>query len=204
MENTSGMGVNAQIPTEIKGWSWGAFFLNWIWGLFNNTFIALLTLVPCVGWVMAFVLGVKGNEWAWRNKKWESVERFKQVQRYWAWGGLALVIGWILFAMLLVFIVFATMKQSDAYQNSLALVQKNPQVIEMLGSPIESGWLVSGNVNTSVGTGSAEISYSISGPKGSADVYVKATKVLDHWEFIDLFVQSQSGEKINLVRNIDD
>ncbi len=201
MENTSGMGVNAQIPAEIKGWSWGAFFLNWIWGLFNNTFIALLTLVPCVGWVMAFVLGAKGNEWAWRNKKWESVERFKQVQRYWAWGGLALVIGWILFAMLLVFIVFATMKQSDAYKNSFAMIQKNPQVIEMLGSPIESGWIVSGNVNTSVGTGSAEISYSISGPKGSADVYVKATKVLDHWEFQRLLVQSKSKPAIDLLEN---
>lgn len=201
MENTSGMGVNAQIPAEIKGWSWGAFFLNWIWGLFNNTFIALLTLVPCVGWVMAFVLGAKGNEWAWRNKKWESVERFKQVQRYWAWGGLALLVAWILFAALILLVVFATLRQSDAYQKSWDLVQKNPQVIERLGTPLKSSWFVTGDVKTSTGTGHAEISYSISGPKGTAEVYVKARKVIDHWEFQELLVIQKYQEAIDVLES---
>jgi hypothetical protein len=54
----------------------------------------LLSLIPFVGLVMAFVLGAKGSEWAWRKKTWPSVERFKAVQRRWAvaglivWGGL--------------------------------------------------------------------------------------------------------------------
>ena len=30
------------IPPEIDRWNWGAFLLNWIWGVGNNTFIALL------------------------------------------------------------------------------------------------------------------------------------------------------------------
>lgn len=34
------------VPPEIDRWNWGAFLLNWIWGVGNNTFIALLTLVP--------------------------------------------------------------------------------------------------------------------------------------------------------------
>jgi hypothetical protein len=51
----------ADIPEEIDRWNWGAFLLNWIWGLGNNTFIALLTLVPFVGLVMPFVLGAKGS-----------------------------------------------------------------------------------------------------------------------------------------------
>lgn len=199
MENTSGMGLQAQVPSEIQGWSWGAFFLNWIWGLFNNTFIALLCFVPCVGWVMPFVLGVKGNEWAWRNKKWESVESFKIAQRRWAWGGLGVFIFCIILIVSTIFFTFWIMKQSDAYKNSFSMIQKNSQVIEMLGTPIESGLLVSGNVNTSMGTGHAELSYSVSGPKGSAKVYLKAEKVLDHWEFQRLIVQPEAGEAVNLV-----
>ena len=70
------------IPPEIDRWNWGAFLLNWIWGVGNNTFIALLTLVPIVGFVMLFVLGAKGSRWAWRNGRWDSVEHFKRVQRF--------------------------------------------------------------------------------------------------------------------------
>jgi hypothetical protein len=42
--------------------------------------------------IMAIVLGVKGNEWAWRNKRWDSIERFKKVQRTWMWVGIAILI----------------------------------------------------------------------------------------------------------------
>jgi len=91
--NTSGLGKEAVVPEEIKGWSWGAFLWGWIWGLSNRTYIALLTLVPVVNWVVPFILGYKGNEWAWRNKEWVSIEEFKQVQRKWAkWGVILLVV----------------------------------------------------------------------------------------------------------------
>jgi len=45
------------IPAEIDRWNWGAFLLNWVWGVGNNTFIALLTFIPIFGLVMPFVLG---------------------------------------------------------------------------------------------------------------------------------------------------
>lgn len=36
---------------------------------------------------MMIVLGIKGNEWAWRNNKWESVEQFISSQNKWKpWG----------------------------------------------------------------------------------------------------------------------
>ena len=91
MENTSGNGKMAMLPAEIKGWNWGAFFLNWIWGIGNSTFIALLCLIPFVNIIMVFVLGAKGNEWAWQNRRWQSIEQFKRVQKNWA------VVGFILF-----------------------------------------------------------------------------------------------------------
>ena len=87
------MGKGHPLPDGVKGWSWGAFLLNWIWSLGNRTWIGLLALVPYVGVVMAIVLGVYGREWAWQNKRWDSVEHFQRVQKRWsAWGvGLMIV-----------------------------------------------------------------------------------------------------------------
>ena len=91
LQNNSGMGEDVY-PEGVKGWSWGAFLLNWIWAIFNKTWIGLLVLVPYVGFIMMFVLGFKGRQWAWKNKQWESVEHFNRVQRKWAIWGIALLL----------------------------------------------------------------------------------------------------------------
>jgi len=80
------------IPDGIKGWSWGAFLLSWIWAIGNRTWVGLFAIVPVVGFIMAIVLGIKGREWAWKNKQWESIEHFNRVQRKWSfWGAMILV-----------------------------------------------------------------------------------------------------------------
>lgn len=88
------------IPPGIKGWSWGAFLWNWIWAIFNNTWIGLLALIPGVNLVMIFVLGAKGREWAWKNKKWDSVEHFNRVQRKWTLWGVWLMLAGLVLAIL--------------------------------------------------------------------------------------------------------
>jgi hypothetical protein len=77
MENTSGRGEQELIPEEIRGWSWGIFLLGWLWGLFNDSYIALLTLIPFAGFIMAIISGLKGNEWAWRNKHRDNIKNLK-------------------------------------------------------------------------------------------------------------------------------
>lgn len=100
-ENTSGQGSLAVIPDEIKGWNWGAFLLSWIWGISNGVWISLVTLVPYVGIIMIFILGAKGNEWAWRNRKWESIEDFKRTQGKWTkWGAILFLAPFALFIWL--------------------------------------------------------------------------------------------------------
>lgn len=90
--NSSGSGKDAALPDGVKGWSWGAFLLNWIWAIPNRTYIGLLAIVPYVGFVVAIVLGVKGREWAWRNKRWDSLEHFNRVQKRWSiWGVIGIV-----------------------------------------------------------------------------------------------------------------
>jgi hypothetical protein len=100
VENTSGQGKGAVIPPEVRGWSWGAFLMNWIWGMGNSVWIALLTFI--LGPIMAIVLGIKGNEWAWRNKKWKSVEKFKKTQRAWSGAGIGLTCLSIVLAVIIV------------------------------------------------------------------------------------------------------
>ncbi|MCX6010420.1 MAG: hypothetical protein NTW48_10445, partial [Chloroflexi bacterium] len=99
-DNTSGQGKGAVIPPEIRGWNWGAFLLNWMWGIGNKVGIALLTFI--LGPIMAIILGVKGNEWAWRNKKWKSVEKFKKTQRGWAGAGIGLTCVSILLVIVMI------------------------------------------------------------------------------------------------------
>ena len=95
-KNTSGHGSLAEIPYEIRGWSWGGFFLTWIWGIFNRVWLSLLCFVPIISWVMPFVLGFKGKDWAWQNKQWDSIEHFKRVQRQWAiWGLVFFIAIWV-------------------------------------------------------------------------------------------------------------
>jgi len=89
-ENTSGQGASAIVPEEVKGWSWAGFGLTWIWGVFNGVLISLLALIPGFALIWAIVLGIKGREWAWRNKQWGSVEHFKTSQRPWDIAGIVI------------------------------------------------------------------------------------------------------------------
>lgn len=94
-----------QLPEGIKGWSWGAFTLTWIWAIGNKTWIGLLALIPYVSFVMAFVLGFKGREWAWKNNKWDSVEHFNRVQKKWSFWGLLIVGGLTILGIILAIII---------------------------------------------------------------------------------------------------
>ncbi len=100
-QNTSGQGRAADIPDEIKGWNWGAFLLTIFWGIGNRVWIALLFLIPIVHLVIWFYLGAKGNELAWRNKKWDSIEHFRKTQRKWMYAGIVFQI--INFGLLFLF-----------------------------------------------------------------------------------------------------
>jgi len=85
-----------ELPPEVKRWNWGAFILNWIWGLGNRTYLALICLIPGINIIMAFVLGALGSRWAWNNRQWDSLEQFVQVQKLWSLFGLGVLAGAII------------------------------------------------------------------------------------------------------------
>ena len=97
------------IPPGVAGWSWGAFIFGWFWAVCNKTWIGLLALVPGVGFIMHFVLGFKGREWAWQNDQWESVEHFQRVQRRWSQVALGLILFLILMTYGMIYFLGSTM-----------------------------------------------------------------------------------------------
>lgn len=190
-EYKSGLGQASVLPQELKGWNWGAFFLNWIWGIGNSTYIALLMFVPLVNLVMPFVLGAKGNEWAWQNRVWRDVNHFKRAQRNWAIVSFSLL--FIVFPLMCI-PLFSVMK-GEAYNLSLNEIERNSQVIELIGQPIKPSFWVLGNVKISGSSGTAAFQYSISGSSGSADVFVYATKEMQRWHLEKVVVYHKEKDK---------
>lgn len=82
--------ATVDLPPGVKGWSWGAFLLNWIWALGNKTWWGTLALVPYLGFLVALYLGFKGRELAWRNNKWDSYEAFDAAQKRWSFWGVTI------------------------------------------------------------------------------------------------------------------
>lgn len=102
-DERSGKKEASVVPEEIKGWNWGAAGLTWIWGIYHGVWISLLIFIPFVNLIMWIILGIKGNEWAWKARKWESVERFVYSQKKWKPWGIAIFIIGILFGVLSIF-----------------------------------------------------------------------------------------------------
>ncbi len=111
--NTSGQGHlldnSVEVPDEILGWNWGAFLLPGCWCLTNRVWIGLLSWldlsvvtlgVPTI--TISILLGLKGNEWAWKSRKWKSVKAFKRHQRFWA---IAAFILWALFLIIIIGVI---------------------------------------------------------------------------------------------------
>jgi len=174
------------IPPEIDRWNWGAFLLNWIWGVGNNTFIALLTLVPFFGiLIMPFVLGAKGSKWAWRNGRWDSVAHFKRVQRLWAIWGAVIWVGLFLWFAVLFGGVFYSLKNSEAYALAASRLQASAEAADALGTPISTGfpW---GSVSVGGGSGNAILTFSATGPKGAGQVFVNAIRHDGVWSIRSL------------------
>jgi hypothetical protein len=190
------MGQASAVPPEIDRWNWGAFLLNLFWGIGNNTWIALLMLLPVANWVMPFVLGAKGSAWAWRNKRWQSVEHFRRVQRRWAIVGLLLIGVWVLLiasTVALPVLMSRSAMQHPLRELAFATIRTSPEAVALLGSPIERADSSRGGASSSGRPGQMEVRFVISGPQGSAVVEARGRETKGGWELERVVVKPSSG-----------
>jgi hypothetical protein len=125
--------------------------------------------------------------------------------RNWKWfvplGCFSMAILCVAFIGSIVLIVFSAVKSTDVYKNALTRAKAHPAVIEVLGSPITEGFLVSGNTNVNGAAGEANLSIPISGPKGKGTVYVAATKSLGRWNYSGLVMEvAKTHQRIDLLQ----
>lgn len=124
--------------------------------------------------------------------------------RNWKWFvpvlGLGGLLGCVAFIGIITTVVFGAIKSSDAYQQAISIAEGNSAVVEVLGTPIQPGFMVSGSINVSGPSGNADIAIPVSGPNGSGTIYVVAIKSAGIWEFTTLqLAVDNSDERINLL-----
>ncbi|MGD0562915.1 MAG: cytochrome c oxidase assembly factor Coa1 family protein [Roseiarcus sp.] len=196
MSDASQRNPPAEIPAEIDRWNWGAFLLTWIWGIGNGVLISLLVFVPFFGiLIMPFVLGAKGSAWAWRNRRWDSVEHFKRVQRLWAIWGVVVWIGAIALFFAVFGGIFYGLGHSEAYRLGVARLQASAEVAQVLGTPIATG-MPMGEISLTDDSGSASLSFSATGPKGSGLVMLQAIRKGGVWSIQRLMLKIDGRDEI--------
>jgi len=111
-ENNSGYGSSTIVPADVKKWNWGAFWTTWIWGLANNSYYTLLAFIPYLGVLWMIACGLKGNEWAWKNRRWSNVGAFHAYQ--YKWSKISnITMGIILLLTLLLSITISTLSSTS-------------------------------------------------------------------------------------------
>ncbi len=107
---------SANAQPDLSKWNWGAFLMGWLWGFFNGCwwiflveFVLSFTGIGLV--VFRIVAGVKGTQWAWNNRSWNSVEDFEHTQRNWTVAGLC-VFCFSIIGSLIFFLFFFTALES--------------------------------------------------------------------------------------------
>ncbi|MCP9885805.1 hypothetical protein KBY97_11825 [Synechococcus sp. ATX 2A4] len=125
--------------------------------------------------------------------------------RNWKWlvpaGCLTGLAGLAGFIALITGLVFGLIKSSTPYKQALARAQQDPAVISRLGTPINGGFLVSGSVNVSGGSGQARLAIPLEGPRGSGTLHVEARRSAGLWTYSTLTVQPNgAGDPISLLR----
>jgi len=117
--------ITSQYPYDFtKEFNWGAYFGTWIWGLINKSYktlwMLLLWFTP-VGFYYQLVCGLKGNEWAYKNKGWTDVNAFNKNQEKQATiFVIIMVVVLPVLYFLLIFGVIALMVASDVNKSDSA------------------------------------------------------------------------------------
>ena len=129
------------------------------------------------------------------------VQRKSWLGRNWKWLLLLSFLVMVCFGLGIFALIMSWMRSSDVALEAVARAQANPAVAQKLGGRIEEGWFTSGSINVGTGgSGDADLTVPISGPKGNGAVYVTARRIAGVWNYSQMIAGIEStGEKIDLL-----
>jgi cytochrome oxidase complex assembly protein 1 len=120
-------------------------------------------------------------------------------QRNWKWvvpvGCASMIVLLAGFVFSLVFFVFSVIRSTDVFRDAVERAQASPEVQAELGAPVEQGWWVSGSVETSGPSGSADISIPLEGSEKDGTLYAVAHKSAGRWSYDTLEVEVEGKEE---------
>jgi hypothetical protein len=93
--------------------------------------------------------------------------------------------------------VFGRIMLSEPFKHAWDILKHDQKVIAELGEPIGGGWFPHGTVSSDTDIPEANMNFSISGPKGTAEVAALGRKIDGAWGFprFDVEVNAPDGKK---------
>lgn len=112
-----------------------------------------------------------------------------------------ILVGFCLFAIVLLSILLPVLRNSDAAKLAVATTASSPSAIKLLGSPIQEGWFISGNIAINGTSGTANIEVPVKGPNGAGKLFADEERKDGQWQIQTLILEvKNSGERITLVQ----
>ena len=134
----------------------------------------------------------------------EDVKQKSWFGRNWGWvlggGCLTIIVLFVLGFGAIFFGVSKMFTTSAPYEYAVELAKNNPDVIAILGEPIETDGIISGNISLDSNDGHADFRIPLKGRNGKASIIVVGKKTDGVWDYEKLFVLiKETKEKINLL-----
>jgi hypothetical protein len=107
------------------------------------------------------------------------------------------IIGAIMvFYFILFLIVTSSFKNTEIYKMTLEILNNDTQAQMTLNKEIKSSGFITGNISTSGSSGSANLSFNVTGSTGKVRVYVTGIKEFDKWKIEKLYIRDKELIKI--------
>lgn len=90
--------------------------------------------------------------------------------------------------------VMSLMRSSGGFDQAVALASADARVQQALGSPLEPGWLVGGQIRIVNEDGTSALSSSLTGTRGSGTLRMAATRHRGTWTLTMVTVATPGGE----------
>lgn len=120
IDTPSAISTDQELETFLQGWSWGGFFLNWIYFLASRAYVVGVlyfvgSLIPVVDIVIAIIAGMKGRKISFEKGKWTDEQAFVRRQKLLDRIGIIVTILMFVAALVLgLIVVFRISKQINS------------------------------------------------------------------------------------------
>jgi Cytochrome oxidase complex assembly protein 1 len=103
-----------------------------------------------------------------------------------AYGCLTFILLFIVMSVSVVGLAWSALRNSDVVKIAVEQASHSPEVAASLGTPLKTGWFISGSLSTSGADGKASLTVPVSGPLANGTLYIVGHKTAGRWELDQL------------------